>query len=76
LNPAQEIISMSTLPRAEGLADVEAEWRAYVVEVEHARQDYIQYLRAPDREESEVGRLWLRLWLAERRRDELFRILD
>jgi hypothetical protein len=41
-----------------------------------ARQDYIQYLRAPDREESEVGRLWLRLWLAERRRDELFRILD
>jgi hypothetical protein len=67
---------MSASPRAEMAADVEAEWRAAMVQAEHARQDYAQYLRAADREESELGRLWLRLWLAERRRDELFRRLD
>ena len=67
---------MSASPRAEMAADVEAEWGAAMVQAEHARQDYAQYLRSADREESELGRLWLRLWLAERRRDELFRRLD
>jgi hypothetical protein len=67
---------MSASPRTEVEASVEAEWLAALVQVEHARQDYAQCLRAADREESEVGRLWLHLWLAERRRDELFRRLD
>jgi len=67
---------MSASPQTEVEANVEGEWLAALVQVEHARQDYAQYLRAADREESEVGRLWLHLWLAERRRDELFRRLD
>ena len=67
---------MSASPRAQMAADVEAEWGVAMVQAEHARQDYAQHLRAADREESELGRLWLRLWLAERRRDELFRRLD
>jgi hypothetical protein len=67
---------MSTSPQTEVEANVEGEWLAALVQVEHARQDYAQYLRAADTEESEAGRLWLHLWLAERRRDELFRRLD
>lgn len=67
---------MSATPRADGNDYVEAQWRAAVVQVEHARQDYAQCLRAADPDESELGRLWLRLWLAERHRDELFRRLD
>jgi hypothetical protein len=42
----------------------------------HSRQEYVEYLRSMDTEESELGPLWLRLWRAERRRDELFRSLD
>ena len=63
---------------ASRLANVnaEVEWLAALVQVQNARQNYAQYLRATDREESEVERLWLYLWLAERRRDELFRRLD
>lgn len=73
----QEDIDMSTTPRADSDDDyVEAQWRAAVVQAEHARQEYAQHLRAADRDESELGRLWVRLWLAERRRDELFRRLD
>jgi hypothetical protein len=67
---------MSSTPRADGNDYVEAQWRAALVQAEQARQDYVLCLRAADREESELGRLWLRLWLAERRRDELFRRLD
>ena len=66
---------MSATPRADGNDYVEAQWRAALVQAEQARQDYALCLRAADREESELGRLWLRLWLAERRREELFRRL-
>jgi len=59
-----------------GLGDIEAAWKAALVQAEYARRDYAQCLRAADRDESELGRLWLRLWLAERRRDELFRRLE
>jgi len=55
---------------------IEQAWREAVVEVEHARQEYIAYLRMTDRSENEVGRLWLQLWRAERRRDELFRMME
>jgi hypothetical protein len=54
---------------------VEQAWLQMIVEAEQARQEYTEYLRSSDREESELGRLWLRLWQAERRRDELFRNL-
>jgi hypothetical protein len=59
-----------------GMSDGEAVWKAALVQAEYARQDYAQYQRASDQDESELGRLWLRLWLAERRRDELFRRLE
>jgi hypothetical protein len=67
---------MSSLSEAAAPAEAEVQWLEAVVQVEHARQDYAQYLKSSDKVESEVGRLWLRLWLAERRRDELFRQLD
>lgn len=67
---------MTSSWRAESdFGDSEAEWRAALVQAEYARRDYDQCLRGPDRDESELGRLWLRLWLAERRREELFRRL-
>jgi hypothetical protein len=58
-----------------GLGDGEAAWNAALVQAEYARRDYAQCLSASDRDESELGRLWMRLWLAERRREELFRQL-
>lgn len=76
VHPPHEGIDMSATPKTDGNDYVEAQWRAALVQAERARQDYAQHLRAADREESELGRLWLRLWLAERRRDELFRRLD
>jgi hypothetical protein len=54
----------------------EAAWNAAFVQAEYARRDYAQCLASPDRDESELGRLWIRLWLAERHRDELFRQLE
>ena len=50
---------------------VEPRWREAVAEVERARGAYIEHLRDGDRDEAELGRLWLRLLYAERRRDEL-----
>jgi hypothetical protein len=58
------------------LSDGEAAWSEALVQAEYARRDYAQCLRAPERDESELRRLWLRLWFAERRREELFRRLD
>jgi hypothetical protein len=55
--------------------DGESAWKAAFVQAEGARQAYAQCLRATDQDQSELGRLWLRLWLAERRRDDLFRRL-
>jgi hypothetical protein len=48
------------------------EWRAAVVDVERARQEYARILTTPH-SEWEVDLAWLRLWRAERRRDELIR---
>lgn len=51
-------------------ADAKAHaWREAVVEVERARQEYAASLKATD--DPTVARLWLRLWRAERRRDQL-----
>ena len=54
----------------------EAAWNAALAQVEYARRDYAQCLGSFARDESELERLWLRLWLAERQRDELFRRLE
>ena len=51
-------------------------WREALLEVEYARIAYLQQLRLPDRDEREVDRLWLRLWRAERQRDELHRVVE
>jgi len=67
---------MSPLPQANGAGPVEQAWREMFVQAEHARQEYMEYLRTPDRRESELEHLWWRLWQAERRRDELFRNLE
>lgn len=67
---------MSTLPQNQTRA--EREWRDAVVEAEKSRQEFEQKLRKDDGEGDEraIGRLWLRLWRAERRRDELLRRSD
>lgn len=41
-----------------------------------SRVAYLQQLRQLDRDERELDRLWLRLWRAERRRDELHRLVQ
>jgi hypothetical protein len=51
-------------------------WSEALLEVEYARVAYLQQLRQLDRDERELDRLWLRLWRAERRRDELHRLVQ
>jgi hypothetical protein len=70
---APETIDMNASSNVETeLSNGEAAWNAALVQVEYARRDYALCLDASDRDESELGRLWLRLWQAERLRDELF----
>jgi hypothetical protein len=72
-----ETLNLNASPSVEaGLSDGEAAWNAALIQAEYARRDYAQCLRASERDESELGRLWLLLWLAEWRRDELFRRLE
>lgn len=67
---------MSVPPQ--GSKDTEREWRDALVEVETLRQQYEQRVGEVegDTDERAIGRLWLRLWQAERRRDELLRRAD
>lgn len=51
----------------------ESEWRTTLIEIERARREYEALLRSHQSNERAIGRLWLRLWRAERRRDELLR---
>jgi hypothetical protein len=67
---------MADSSQTESPCAVEQQWRAAIVEVERVRSEYIEQLRSTDGGESESGRLWLRLWNAERRRDELFRAMN
>jgi hypothetical protein len=52
-----------------------SEWRQVVIEVETLRQEYARRLSADESEHDEraINQLWLRLWRAERRRDELLK---
>ncbi len=54
-------------------ATPEDEWSAAVLEVERARQAYVERLRSAENDDPAIGRLWLRLWRAERKRDRLIR---
>ena len=57
----------------EGVDGSSPEWRAALIEVEEARKQYARVLTAADSVDSEVDSVWLRLWRAERRRDELIK---
>lgn len=50
------------------------EWRAAVLEVEQARREYARVLAAANSAETELDIMWLRLWRAERRRDDLAKL--
>jgi hypothetical protein len=67
---------MSPPPRRADIDNVEAEWRAALIHAERLRQEYWHQLTATDTEEPDLERLWLKLWIAERRREELFRAID
>jgi hypothetical protein len=49
----------------------ELEWREAVLDLARAQRAYAQILAEPDAPEILVNRVWLWLWRAERRRDEL-----
>jgi len=51
----------------------EQEWREALMEVEQARMEYAKHVDTTDEDGNLAGRRWLRLWRAERRRDELMR---
>ena len=49
----------------------ELEWRDAVLDLARAQRAYAEILAEPDVPETLVNRVWLWLWKAERRRDEL-----
>jgi hypothetical protein len=49
------------------------EWREVLMEVERARVEYAKVADDSNTDDLAVGRRWLRLWRAERRRDELIK---
>jgi len=65
---------MPTNQSEEGVDSCSPEWRAAVLEVERARQEYARVLAAGNSAETEVDIVWLRLWRAERRRDDLAKL--
>jgi hypothetical protein len=67
---------MST-PEKVGRTDAgEHDWREALIEVERARIEYADHADAADEDDHAMGRRWLRLWRAERRRDDLIRMSD
>jgi hypothetical protein len=67
---------MDMTSHATGAAGRETQWRAAVVEVEAAHQEYVRLLMSATVDDPQFDRAWLRLWRAERRRDTLLRHLD
>lgn len=49
----------------------ELEWREAVLDLARAQRAYAEILTVPDVPDVLVDRVWLWLWRAERRRDEL-----
>jgi hypothetical protein len=64
---------MLSVQRTEDPQGLDRDWVEAFIEVERAFRAYDEYLRSHDDDDPSIGRLWLRLWLAERRRDELIK---
>ncbi len=47
------------------------EWREAVIDLARAQRAYAEIMATPDAPDILVNRVWLWLWRAERRRDEL-----
>jgi hypothetical protein len=47
------------------------EWREAVIDLARAQRAYAEITASPDASDVLVDRVWLWLWRAERRRDEL-----
>ena len=77
LDDAAEIVAQGGLMDSDqaldGVDGGSPEWRAALIEVEEARKQYARVLSAAGSVDSEVDNVWLRLWRAERRRDELIK---
>jgi hypothetical protein len=67
---------MPTTPKSAENEDLESQWRAALVHAEQLRLEYSHQLDAIDVQEPELDHLWLELWSAERRREDLFRAID
>ena len=63
---------MATSALQDGDDDIEIQWRTAVVEAQRAHSEYVEHLRTVADNDPIADQLWLRLWRAERRRDELF----
>lgn len=63
---------MSDISRFERRGEAsELEWREAVLDLARAQRAYAEVQALPDVPEAVVDRVWLWLWRAERRRDEL-----
>ena len=47
------------------------EWREAMIDLARAQRAYAEIIATPDAPDALINRAWLRLWRAERRRDEL-----
>ena len=47
------------------------EWREAMINLARAQRAYAEIIASPDAPDALINRAWLRLWRAERRRDEL-----
>ena len=68
--------TMSTTSHVKAAARGATHWRAAVVEVEAAHEQYVRLLMSATVDDPEFDRAWLRLSRAQRRRDTLLRRLD
>jgi hypothetical protein len=53
------------------LPGVDFEWREAMLDLARAQRAYAEIAATPEVPEALINRAWLRLWRAERRRDEL-----
>jgi hypothetical protein len=61
---------------AAGNPALEQQWREALIAAWHAQREYEEIADMPDADDAAVDRLWLRLWRAERVRDELLQAMD
>ncbi|MGB8326217.1 MAG: hypothetical protein WCE48_01425 [Steroidobacteraceae bacterium] len=63
-------------PRGDGSPLLERQWREAVVAAWYAQRDYEEVVDQPETDDATFDRVWLRLWRAERARDELLQTMD